>query len=252
MPIIAALFFATLVAVVGAVVGVRLGQMGRSKLEMLVHVATGALLGITAFDILPEAKAVLTWPLFVASTLFGYALLWVVGKFVFYVCPSCAIAHMEGDAAMARRGSLILLATALGIHCVLDGVAISTGRLLSERAEIGALLGVGLHKLPEGLALGLLLVGARYSKKAAVAISGGIESLTIVGGLVGLLLAQRPTPEAIGIVFALVGGGFVYLVYNALGGALTHKMHVPRARGLSAEAISFVGTGVLLWLAGKF
>jgi len=132
--IYAALCLATIVAVIVAAIGASLGKIATARLELLVHVATGALLGITAFDILPEAKAVLPWPTFLAAAFAGYLLLWSVGRFVFYVCPSCAIAHMEGEASMAKRGSLILLATALGIHCILDGLAIGTGGLLSGRA----------------------------------------------------------------------------------------------------------------------
>src|SRR5690348_1229516 len=114
--VLVALLVATVTAVLGASFGTSLGNLSRAKLEMLVHVATGALLGITAFDILPEAKEVLSWPWFIGSALAGYALLWAVGRFVFYVCPSCALAHMDQDTALARRGSLILLASALGIH----------------------------------------------------------------------------------------------------------------------------------------
>lgn len=250
MILLAALCLATLVAVVGAAIGASLGKIASARLELLVHIATGALLGITAFDILPEAKAVLPWPTFIVFASAGYLLLWTVGRFVFYVCPSCAIAHMEGDAAMAKRGSLILLASALGIHCLLDGLAIGTGGLLSGRAEMGALVGVGLHKLPEGLALGLLLMGARYPRGSAVLIATGIELLTVVGGLGGLLFANAPTPAIVGCIFALVGGGFVYLVYNALGGALTHQMHLPRARGITAELASFACTGAIFWASG--
>src|SRR5579871_2457187 len=104
---------ATLLAVAGSAIGVNLGSVVRHRLELLVHIATGALLGITAFDILPEAKAVLSWPVFLIAAFAGYFLLWGVGSFVFYVCPSCAIAHAEEASMKAKNGSLILLASAL-------------------------------------------------------------------------------------------------------------------------------------------
>jgi zinc transporter ZupT len=248
--ILIALVVTAVLAVAGAALGIALGRMQRAQLEILVHVATGTLLGITAFDILPEAKAVLTWPVFIVATVLGYALLWAVGRFVFYVCPSCAIAsHEEED--LRKRGSLILLAAALGIHCVLDGLAMSSGNHLSARAENGAIVAVALHKIPEGLALGLLLVGARYSHRAALAISAGIESLTVLGGAIGLLFLANPAPLAVGIVFAFVGGGFVYLVTNAFGGALLHSDVLPSRKWITAEALSFVATGIALMLAAS-
>jgi len=95
-------------------------------------------------------------------------------------------------------------------------------------------------------------MGARYRRSVSILIAGGIESLTILGGFGGLLLGHAPTPAVVGGIFALVGGGFVYLVYNALGGALTHQMHLPRARGITAELASFVCTGAIFWASGRF
>jgi zinc transporter ZupT len=249
--ILAALVLATVIAVAGTALGAAFSRMVRARVEVLMHLATGALLGITAFDILPEAKAVLPWGGFLIAAVAGYALLWTVGRFVFFVCPSCAISESKGD-DLKRKGSLILLASALGIHCIFDGLAIAAGPSLSARAELGAFLAVGLHKLPEGLALGFLLVGANYSPKRAIWIAAGIEALTIVGGLAALAISVKPTPTAVGAIFAVVGGGFVYLVTHAFRGAFTHGMELPRSRWLTVEALSFGATGFLFWFASQF
>lgn len=241
---------ATMIAIVGSILGVGLVGVAKSRLEILVHLATGALLGITAFDILPEAKAVLLWLPFIGAVIVGYGLLWAIGRFVFAVCPSCAMTHLEGN-AVARNGAVTLLAIALGSHCLLDGIAVSTGGMLSERAQMGALLAVGLHKLPEGLALGLLLAGARYRRGLALGIASGIESLTLIGGLIGLILIPTPTPGVVGLVFAIVGGGFVYLVWNAFGGAFSHRVSLARGRSVTIEAAAFLATGALFWIATR-
>ena len=52
-----------LVAFGGGALGVSLGKMAPHRLNLLVYAAMGALLAVTAFDILPDAKALLTWPL---------------------------------------------------------------------------------------------------------------------------------------------------------------------------------------------
>jgi len=93
----------------------------------------------------------------------------------------------------------------------------------------------------------LLLVGARYRRSTAISISAAIEALTIVGGVVGMAVVARPTAAAVGIILAVVGGGFVYLVTNAFGGALTHQVQLPRSRWLTAEAASFAATGLIFW-----
>jgi zinc transporter ZupT len=238
----------TVVAVIGAIVGITLGSIAPRRLEFIVHIATGALLGITLLDILPEAKQSLSWTPFVLAAGGGYLLLWLVGKFVFHVCPSCALAHVDGNAILRNRRNLLMLAVALGIHCSLDGVAIAVGGQPAAHPNLGLLLGIGLHKLPEGLALGLLLVGAGYDRRRAVAWAAGIESLTSVGGLFGMLFLRGAGASAIGITFAVVGGGFLYLVFNAVEGALGHRKSLSLLTTFATETIGFAGTGALIWM----
>lgn len=247
MPILG-VFALTLVAWVGAGVGIWLGALSPKRLELLVHVATGVLLGITLFDILPEAKSTLPWRAFLPAVAGGYVLLWAVGRFVYHVCPSCAIAHMDQGSPLRDRRNLIMLAIALGVHCALDGVAVVAGGGLPATAEIGLLLGLGMHKLPEGLALGLLLAAAGLTRGQAMLRAATIESLTAIGGLLSMAFVGAAHPRFIGPTFALVGGGFIYLVVNALSGALGHQMHMSRMRGLATQGLSCAGTGAFLWV----
>lgn len=242
---------ATLAAIFGAVIGLGFAELNRRRLEVLVHLATGALLGITAFDILPEAKHALSWSVFVSTAIFGYAFLWAIGKYVFTVCPSCAISHLDESSAMARKGSLILVCIALGIHCVLDGLAVTTASHTTIQVGLSVWLGIGLHKLPEGMAFGLLLVGAGYSKRTSVLIASGVELLTIAGGAAGLVISTSPTPAMIGVIFALVGGGFIYLVFSALEGALTHPRHLPRLGVILTEMAGFAMAGAIVLEAAR-
>jgi len=241
----------TFVAVAGAAIGILLGSVAPKRLELLVHVATGTLLGITVFDILPEAKMQLSWGVFVPIVAAGYALLWAVGRFVYHVCPSCAIAHMDHDSPLRDGRQLLMLGIALGVHCALDGVAVVAGGELPAQAGIGVLLGVGMHKLPEGLALGLLLAGAGMTKRSGILRAASIESLTAVGGLLSIAFVREAPAGSIGATFALVGGGFLYLVINALSGALGHRMQMSRVKGLATQCISCAGTGAVLWVLDR-
>jgi zinc transporter ZupT len=47
-------------------------------------------------------------------------------------------------------------------------------------------VGISMHKLPEGLVL--LLLGAGYERKKAIAWARGVENMTIVRGLIGSYL----------------------------------------------------------------
>ena len=86
---------ATLFAFAGVALGIALSKIALHRLSLLVAVAIGTLLAVTLFDVLPDAKWFLTWPTFLLACASRYFLLWVIGKYVYHVCPACAVNDLE-------------------------------------------------------------------------------------------------------------------------------------------------------------
>ncbi len=208
---------ATLIAFLGGGLGVWLGNVATPKLRMLVYAAMGALLAVTVFDVLPDAKDLLTWPEFLLAATSGYALFWAIGKYIYHLCPACAVGAFD-QATTERLGqSVMLLMIALGLHSAMDGIAVVVGDEITGRPNAALLFAVSFHKLPEGLALALLLLGAGYTRSRAFWLTLAIESATEAGALIGLLALRHAPLLILGLIFANVGGGFVYLITSTLG-----------------------------------
>jgi ZIP family zinc transporter len=219
--------FATLIAYVGIVIGILLTKTAARQLNLLVYSAMGVLLLVTVLDILPEAKHGLSWLSFVLSVGSGVMLFWLIGKYVYHICPSCAI-HTFDDAALNRLGqTAFLFMIALGIHATMDGLAVIVGDDISGHANVAVLAAVAIHKLPEGMALSLLLIGAGYSPMKALLWSLGIEGLTEIGALAGVLALRDVPKQWLALIFAHVGGGFLYLVGTTLNSFNAAKEREP-------------------------
>jgi len=243
---------ATLIAFVGVGFGVVLGRVSLRHLNMLVYAGVGALLAITVCDVLPDAKGVLSWPAFLAATVSGYALFWLIGKYVSPVCPACAITAFDEQTTQKLGQTALLLMVALGVHSAMDGMAIATGDAVAGRANLGVLFGVSFHKLPEGLALALLLIGAGYSRRSALLWSFAIEATTVLGGLLGMFALQGASLAWLGLLFGHVGGGFLYLVTSALGLFPAHGRRLPERSLMMVGGLTFLFTSLLLWVIGKY
>lgn len=241
---------ATLIAFAGGVLGVLLGRIASRRLNVLVYAATGALLAVTVCDVLPEAKELLTWPAFLIAAASGYVFLWLIGKYVYHVCPSCALTAFDEATTQRLRQTVLLLMIALGIHSTMDGVAVVVGDQVAGRANLGMLFAVSLHKLPEGMALALLLMGAGYSRRTALGWTVGIETTTELGALMGILALRGASLPVLGLVFAHVGGSFLYLVVSAFGAFTSHTDRGSVRNMVSVSGISFVLTSSLLWTIG--
>src|SRR5438094_4526131 len=90
-----AVLIATTVAWGGALAAAVVREAGGRLMRPIVYLAL-LFFGLSAaFDILPESKAALSWPVFVPAVAAGYVVFWWIGKYVAPVCPACALRHFE-------------------------------------------------------------------------------------------------------------------------------------------------------------
>ncbi len=220
---------AFLLAVAGGALGASFGRSHR-RLCALISLGAGTLLGVTVFAILPECAASLHWWGLLLALGSGYLLFALITKYVYHVCPACAASHF--DEATTHRFSEIAVAMmiALSIHCMADGLALAAGHEAEAAQGQGGrvldfslILAVCVHKVPEGLALGALLLGAGFGSKWTILGVAAVEAMTLVGGVLGWVFFRGISSFWLDAVVAHVGGGFLFLAIHAvLGEILKH------------------------------
>ena len=252
-------------AVGGGALGAALGT-SHKRLCALISVGAGTLLGVTVFAILPETMEELHWWQLLLGLGSGYAVFAVISRYIFHVCPACAASHF--DEATTHRFSEIASAMmlALAIHCTVDGLAMAAGHASQDQSNVAAsaaqppapaaggathepskeerrvtyfsiILAVCVHKVPEGLALGALLLGAGLSRGGILLRVMAVESTTLLGGAVGLLFLKSVSQFWLALAHA--GGGFFFLATHAVIGEILkhHKALVLTSFGAGFGAI---------------
>jgi zinc transporter ZupT len=240
-------------AIVGGFLGASLARSHR-RLCALISFGAGTLLGVTVFGIFPESFETLRWWELLLALASGYGLFFVISKYVYHVCPACAASHF--DEAMAHRFSEIATAMmiALAIHCTVDGLAIAAGEeadaadsRTGKAASISIVMAICVHKVPEGLALGALLLGAGLSRRKIMLRVVAVEATTLVGGFLGKLFLKDVSAFWVGAALAHAGGGFIYLAAHAvLGEILKHDKRLVLTNFFSG--FSLIGLLVLMLL----
>jgi zinc transporter ZupT len=238
-------------AVGGGVLGASVGT-SHKRLCALISLGAGTLLGVTVFAILPECFEGLIWWEVLLALGSGYVLFAVISKYVYHVCPACAASHF--DEATTHRFSEIasVMMVALAIHCTADGIALAAGHEAHASNVAGGkildfslVMAICVHKVPEGLALGALLLGAGLRRGGVILRVGAVEATTLLGGVLGWLFLQRISIGWLDAVVAHVGGGFLFLASHAvLGEILKHH----KALVLSNFAIGFGAIGLVTLL----
>jgi len=240
---------AFLLAIVGGALGASLAR-SHKRLCALISLGAGSLLGVTLFAIIPEGFEALKWWGVLIALASGYLLFLLITKYVYHVCPACAASHF--DEATRHRFSEIASAMmlALAIHCTADGLALAAGHEASHshggRAlDYSLVLAVCVHKVPEGLALGALLLGAGFARLKTVALVAAVESTTLLGGILGAWVVHNISDAWLGAILTHVGGGFLFLAAHAIRGEIFehHKSLV-----LTSFTVGIAAIGILMLL----
>ena len=174
---------------------------------------------------MPESFGASSWWAVLLALATGYALFFFISKHVHHVCPACAASHF--DAAATRHFSEIAsaLIVALAIHSTTDGLVlgIQYEAPTMDATKWSLFSALCIHKVPEGLALGSLLIGAGLHRSAAFGWVAAIEATTLLGGVIGYFFLTNISTLWLGLIMAEVGGGFLYLAVHAvLGEMLKH------------------------------
>src|SRR3989440_4259917 len=216
----------------------------------LISFAAGTLLGVTLFAIFPESlNDSGVWPV-VAAAATGYVLFFFISKYVHHVCPACAASHFDADATRHFSEIATALIFALAIHSTTDGLVLGIQQEAPsmDATKWSLFSALCIHKVPEGLALGSLLIGARLRRSTALGWVAAVEATTLLGGAIGMLWLGKVSTFWLGLIMAHVGGGFLYLATHAVvGEMLKHgKKLVLTSFALGVALIAVLNVGLRL------
>jgi zinc transporter ZupT len=197
-------------------------RLEHKPLCALISFAAGTLLGVTLFAILPEGfQDSGAWPV-VAAAASGYLLFFLISKHVHHVCPACAASHFDADATRHFSEIASALIIALAIHSTTDGLVLGIQQEVPsmDATKWSLFSALCIHKVPEGLALGSLLIGAGLRPSTALGWVAAVEATTLLGGAIAMLWLGEVSTFWLGLIMAHVGGGFLYLATHAVVGEM--------------------------------
>ena len=243
---------AYLFALIGGAISATL-RLSHQMLCALISFAAGTLLGVTLFAIFPESlHAVSGWMVILAAAT-GYALFFLISKYVHHVCPACAASHFDADAARHFSDIAVALVVALAVHSTSDGIALGIGQVTNstDAGTWSLFAALCIHKLPEGLALGSLLIGAGYKRAITLGWVATTEATTLAGGAIGFFLLNHTSLFWLALIMAHVGGGFIYLAAHALLGEMMRHGKQLVVTSFSIGAVLIATLNILLRLFAR-
>ena len=220
--------YPTLIALVlltlaGALAGIKLAEIPSISQKVLPF-SGGMLVGIAGFWILPEIAEHYGWMGASGGLVAGFVVLWLIDHYLYPVCPTCAHTHDHEACSRSLHGFAGPLLIAAGLHSFFDGWSLAASQQKGlESLKIAFLVGIGAHKLPEGLALGALLLAALGTERRAMLGAAAAQCMMLSGGALAMALAPHlETNWSMGFL-SVAAGAFVYLGYHAIDSAYQQR-----------------------------
>jgi ZIP family zinc transporter/zinc and cadmium transporter len=176
------------------------GPVRRARfLDALLAFSAAFLIGVALLDLLPQA---------IEARGLGAAWVVLAGYVLVHFSQHVLVPHFhfgEEVHAVTARVSISALIGLL-LHTFVDGMAIASGFHVSPRLGALVAIAIGLHKIPEGVAIASLFLKAGWSARAALAAALALGVATVVGTLLTLT-----TPTLQGVGLALAAGVTLYV-----------------------------------------
>lgn len=216
------------------------------RLCAFISLGAGTLLGVAVFGIAPECLGVLHWWQFLSAAGSGYILFAIITKYVFHVCPACSASHFDEHTTHRLAEFALAMMVALSIHCLVDGLALAAGHEESRALDFSVTFAICVHKFPEGLALGALLLGGGFGRRKMLWLVAAVEATTILGGWLGWYVLRDISGVWLALTLAHAGGGFFYLALHAVLGEIL-KHHKALVLGSFAAGFSAIAALIVFF-----
>jgi zinc and cadmium transporter len=212
-------------------------RVRESEFSPFLPLSIGAFLGVTFFELLPEAfHETELASVAIAVGFLGFFLLSRVLK-EYHHHHRIGDEHAHADAHHHERGALVLLGD--GVHNIADGIVIAIAFSISTELGVATTIGIILHEVPQEIAEFYILLRAGYSRARAL-LYNFLSALSVVLGTILTTLFIEQFETWVGVLIGVAAGNLLYIAASDLLPSLTNT-HVSRNEFVRQSSLVIIG-----------
>ena len=199
----------TLGTAIGGVIAIMLTRINPVQISALLGLSAGIMIAIVTFELMPEAleDGGLFWGL--AGLVAGVILMASID----IVFPHIHMLGTEEQSPYLKTG--VIMGLGIGMHNLPEGLAIGVSGMQDPYVGIALAFAIFLHNIPEGMALAMPLnickVRAHKIIFSAMAVGVPMGFGAFIGGLAGTV-----SPVINSLVLGLAAGAMLFITFDEL------------------------------------
>lgn len=230
------LFFGTFGTTLGGIIGVVIKKDSNKFISFVLSFASGLMMAIICFDLIPEAFQITN----IGKVCIGL----ILGIICMIACDNLVKTKFNTNNSTYNNNMLktgIIVSIGLAIHNLPEGLAIGSGFEASLKLGLGLAIAICLHDIPEGISMAVPMKngGMKKSKVILYVILSGIT--TGIGAFLGAIVGSI-SQDIIAICLSFAAGCMLYIVSGEL---------IPESNNLYKGRMSSIGN-MLGFIIGMF
>ena len=212
---------------IGGLIAFFVGKnVGNRLLSTILEFSAGLMTSVVCFELIPEAIEIAGLNLTMIGVLLGILIIISIDDFVKKLS---VIKNTRGNSNLLRAG--ILVSIGLALHNLPEGFAVGSGFEASVKLGITLTIIIAIHDVPEGIAMALpmKLGGFSATKSFLLTILSGVPMG--LGALIGAALGHV-SQQFIALCLGFAGGAMLYVVFGEL---------IPESKRIYLGRMSSVG-----------
>lgn len=205
------LFFGTIGTTLGGLFGIFSKKSSNKFLSFILAFASGLMLAVICFDLIPESIEISS----IYVTIVGI----VLGIIVMIFCDNLVQKIFKTKEVSTKKAGLlktgIIVSIGLALHNIPEGLAIGSGFEASTALGYSLAIAICLHDVPEGISMAIPMKngGMKPWKVMLYVILSGVA--TGIGALIGAIVGNI-SEQIIAVCLGFAAGAMLYIVSGEL------------------------------------
>ena len=198
----------------GQILGSLIGLIKKPKKTILygsLAFAASMMLGISFFQLIPEAMKLTSFYIIIISFFLGIIIFRIIDKTLPHINPEL----MEKEKPSVKR-SITMLVIGMALHNIPEGLAIGVGFALNPILGITIALGIAAQDVPENIATIVPLYHFTKKKMKSFIITTGTILFEVAGFILGYCILKDTSFNILGASLALAAGFMTYISIEEL------------------------------------